>query len=275
MDAKFRIMTPQWRSRASVVDDPLVDLPQLTELHRMAWEGILMRARVLALGGAAVALVSLHVGAAEAATGPDELQRLATAQTQLLLRNLKTPPGEQIASPTICNQDQSAQGTNGIFLLPTRAGGSGNVTFKCDVQTSKVLVDLGGAFATEDANPNSTWTTKQPRHVLRFTRENLEPICDDIITNVITAPLAAQLDGRPLAGATAVSTPPFTSSIRQSTGQLYQDSVDLGHPGSLATTYCGWKAEVPLSAGDHQITVKFADRKADPFTFTYNITVSP
>jgi hypothetical protein len=233
-----------------------------------------MKARVIAVGTAAVAAASLQLGAAQAATGPPELQRLAAAQTQLLIRNLTAPFGEQVASPAVCNQDQNARGTNGTFLLPTRSGGSGNLTFTCDVQTTQVLVDLGGAIATEDANPESTWTTNSGE-VLRFTRENLEPICDDILAHVITEPMTAQVDGQALTGATAVSTAPFISKVTPSAGPLYQDSVDVGHKGTLATTYCGWKAKVSLSQGTHQLQVRFSEPKARPFTFTYNITVRP
>jgi hypothetical protein len=201
------------------------------------------------------------------------MQRLAAAQTQLLIRNLEAPT--QTASPAVCNQDQSRGGTNGTFLLPTRSGGSGDVTFSCAVETTQVLLDLGGAFATEDANPDSTWTLTDTGEVLRFTRENLEPICDDILAHVITAPMAAQVDGRALAHPTAVSTAPFTSEVHRAAGQLFQDSVDLGHPGTLATTYCGWKARVSLSKGAHQVKVRFVDPNTTPFTFTYNITVRP
>jgi len=45
----------------------------------------------------------------------------------------------------------------------------------------------------------------------------------------------------------------------------------VGHPGTLATTYCGWKAQVSLSPGSHQIKVNFEGDSG--FTFTYNITV--
>ena len=38
---------------------------------------------------------------------------------------------------------------------------------------------------------------------------------------------------------------------------LYADSVALGHPGRLATVYCGFKAEVQLSPGTHTIVVDY------------------
>jgi len=57
-------------------------------------------------------------------------------------------------------------------------------------------------------------------------------------------------------------------------GQFWQDSVDLGHPGKLAASYCGWKAEVPLRQGRHVIRVDLTDVAGAPTHFTYNITVT-
>lgn len=223
------------------------------------------------------ALVTVSPGAADAATGPVRLQRLAAAQTKLLLGHLKTPLGVQTASPNRCNEGQDEDGTHGTFLLPTLAGGSGNLTFNCHVEARAVLVDLGGAFATEDDRAKdpvdpSLWTTASGE-VLAFTKANLEPICDDILPRFFLAPAGATVDGGPLPGATPVSTAPFTSRIRRTTGQLYQDSVDLRHPGKLATTYCGWKARVSLAPGHHVITVDLSKVAGSATVFTYNITV--
>ena len=232
-----------------------------------------MRARILVAAAGAAALASLHVGPAQAASGPETLRPLAQAQTQLLLSHLTTPVGVQVASPTTCNVGQPPEGTGGTFLLPTRSGGSGDQTFTCNVRARSVLLDLGGAFVTEDARANKPWVTATGQE-LPFTRGNLEAICDDVLPRFFPGALPATLDGLPLTGGMAVSTAPFTSIINKSTGKLYGDSVIVGHPGTLATTYCGWKALVPLSNGDHTITVEFTDPKAGAFTFTYNIAVS-
>jgi hypothetical protein len=228
-----------------------------------------------------------RVGSCHRAT---KLQRLAEAQTQLLLSHLKMPLGAQTASPMRCNEGQDAAGTNGTFLLPTFAGKAGNRTFNCRVKARAVLVDLGGVMAIEDARFDSgssyTFYEDPPPAVpvpVAFTKANLERICDDMVSRpdfFPSIPLPARpatLDGTPLSGARAVSTPPFTSRVKKSAGleygQLYRDSQNLGHPGKLATTFCGWKARVPLSPGHHVITVNLGDLAGSPTMFTYDIQV--
>lgn len=237
-------------------------------------DGRAMRLRTIALATALISFVALSSGVANAATGPVRMQRLAAAQTQLLFRHLDTPLGVQTASPTRCNEGQNAHGRMGTFLLPTLAGGSGSLAFNCRVETRTVLVDLGGVFATEDdrAASGSTWTTADG-DVLAFTKANLERICDDVLPTLFTSPAPATVDGTTLSGATAVSTRPFTSRVKTSTWQLYQDSVDLGHPGKLATTYCGWKAKVRLAPGRHVITVDLSAVAGAVTVFTYRIKV--
>jgi hypothetical protein len=53
---------------------------------------------------------------------------------------------------------------------------------------------------------------------------------------------------------------------------LYADSVALGHPGRLATVYCGFKAKVKLRPA-HTIVVDYSPIVGDSTVFTYNITV--
>jgi hypothetical protein len=217
-----------------------------------------------------MAVVAFLPGMAQGATGPARLQHLAAAQTKLLLSHLRTPLGEQTASPTRCHQGQDADGTQGTFLLPALAGGTGDVTFKCHIEAHRVLVDLGGAFATEDNH--STWTTANG-DVLPFTKANLERICDDVLPRFYPAPAPATVDRKPLRGATAVSTRVFTSRVHRGTGSLYQDSVALGHRGRLATAYCGWKAIVPLRDGRHVIRVDLSAVAGSETVFTYRIKV--
>jgi len=57
-------------------------------------------------------------------------------------------------------------------------------------------------------------------------------------------------------------------------GDLYADSVDLGHPGRLATVFCGFKAKVHLRPGKHTIVVDYSGAFGGASTvFTYNIKV--
>jgi hypothetical protein len=55
---------------------------------------------------------------------------------------------------------------------------------------------------------------------------------------------------------------------------LYADSVDLGHPGRLATVYCGFKAKVHLGPGTHTIVVDYSPIVGDSTVFTYKIKVN-
>ena len=105
-----------------------------------------------------------------------------------------------------------------------------------------------------------------------FTKANLERICDDAL-RFVPKPAPALLDGRKLTGATRVSTAPFTSRVKPVTKLLYQDSVDLGHPGRLATAYCGWKAKVALKRGHHVIKVDLTGLIGAETVITYKIDV--
>jgi hypothetical protein len=230
-----------------------------------------MSRAIRTIGAALVVVVTAlmsAVGVAEASTGPVRLQLLAEAQTKLLLSQYHGPP--QAASPAECNTGQDPAGVAGVFLLPTLSFGSGDQTFTCQVKTGSVLVDLGGAVATEDAR-GDTYTTASGE-VLLFTRANLERICDDVLLSFPPA-APATVDGNRVSG-TQVSTPAFTAKVLSSSGQLWQDSVDLGHPGKLAASYCGWKAKVPLRQGRHVIQVDLSNVAGAPTIFTYNITVT-
>ena len=219
---------------------------------------------------AGLLVFGLLTPSADAAIGPKRLQRLAERQTQLLLRNYSDG---DVASPDRCNKDQSRKGTKGVFLLPTRFGGAGDLTFTCKISTRTVLLDLGGAVATEDANPESVWTLSTTGEVLRFTPATIERICEDILNVVYLTPAAATLDGVPISGK-RVSTRAFVAKVRPAAEGLYADSVAVGHPGKLATSYCGWKTTLRLKPGRHVIVVDLlAPGETDPSTFTYNIYV--
>jgi hypothetical protein len=228
-----------------------------------------MRCRLVATAAIGVALVV--PGVAGAASGPVRLQALAAAQTVYLFANLT---GTQPASPRVCGENQPSSGFLGIFLLPTLSFSPGDATFDCRITTHTVVLDLNGGIVSEDANQNAPWVFADGSTAL-FTRNNLERICDDVRTRFVQSPSPATLDGKPIGG-TAVTTRPFPVPIRRTApGTYWADSVAVGHPGILAATFCGWKAELSLSRGKHVITVDHSALFEPPQTtrFTYNITV--
>lgn len=224
-----------------------------------------MRSRIV-VTVVGVTLVVMTANVAQASTGPKRVQLFAAAQTALLFAHLTGP---QVASPARCNEGQSPSGFLGEFLLPSLSFGSGDATFRCRITARRAVLDLGGAIATEDAR-GDTWTTADKQKLL-FTRSNLERICDDVL-RLFPSPAPATLDGRPLGG-TQVSTPAFPVVVRRTAPSPYwQDSVDLGHPGLLFASYCGWKAEVPLGRGEHTIDVDLTGTAGAPTHFRYDIT---
>jgi len=217
---------------------------------------------------AAVGLVVVLAATAGASTGPPRLQHRAIAQTKLLFQHLEGP---QTASPATCNEGQRPSGTRGAFLLPTLSFGSGPATFNCRVSARVVVLDLGGAIATED-DRGDVWTTAEGVDLL-FTRANLERICDDVLPRFYPSAAPATLDSHPIRG-TAVSTRAFNVRVSPDAPvPFYQDSIDLGHPGRLAASYCGWKAEIPLRRGRHVIKVDLTGVAGPDTYFTYNIKV--
>ena len=58
-----------------------------------------------------------------------------------------------------------------------------------------------------------------------------------------------------------------------------RDSKALGHPGRLATVFCGFKAKVHLRPGTHTIVVDYSGAFGgtaggkDSTVFTYKITI--
>jgi hypothetical protein len=217
---------------------------------------------------AAVGLMVLLAAAADASTGPPRLQHRAIAQTKLLFQHLE---GAQTASPATCNEGQRPNGIRGAFLLPTLSFGSGDATFTCRVSARVVVLDLGGAIATED-DRGDIWTTAEAVDLL-FTRANLERICDDLLPRVYPSAAPATLDSHPILG-TQVSTRAFNVRVAPGAPEpLYQDSIDLGHPGRLAASYCGWKVEIPLRRGRHVIKVDLTGVVGADTHFTYNIRV--
>jgi hypothetical protein len=114
-------------------------------------------------------------------------------------------------------------------------------------------------------------------------RRSLEPICDDLRAQGFTAAEPRTLDGDPITGPRKpLNSGVFTAKVNRHAqtpgagraGDLYADSVDLGHPGRLATVFCGFKAKVHLRPGKHTIVVDYSGAFGGASTvFTYNIKV--
>ena len=230
-----------------------------------------MKMRLLGAFGLMALLMTFVSPAAHAAAGSSSFQRLAAAQTQLLFKYFDGP--SQIASPRTCNQGQDDEGFHGVFLLPTKISSHGDRSFQCNIEAKAVLVDLGGGFASEDKR-GDTYTLTNGK-VLTFKKSVLPRICDDAI-RYFPKSAPATIDNRKITG-TKVITTNFTVKINPGSASspnapFYQDSVDLGHAGSLAACYFGHKAIVPLSPGHHVIRVDLTS--ISPAThFTYNINV--
>lgn len=216
----------------------------------------------------AAVLIALAGAPADAAVGPGRLQRLAQAQTAQLLN---TYVAGQLVSPAGCQNPRQLI-RHGVTLLPTLSFAIGDATVTCRLESRRVLLDLGSAVATEDATGN-TYTTTDGRE-LTFARRNLEAICDDLLPFLPSG--AATLDGKPITTGVAVSTAPVVArGVGPEAGQFHADSVALGHPGRLAASSCGWKAELELRPGYHEIVVDLSAPAGAPTTLTYRLWVDP
>ena len=47
----------------------------------------------------------------------------------------------------------------------------------------------------------------------------------------------------------------------------------LGHPGRLVASYCGWKTELRLRPGYHEVVVDLSGIAGEPTTVTYRLWV--
>jgi hypothetical protein len=208
-------------------------------------------------------------GTAGAASGPKRVQALAAAQTVYLFAHLTQ---EQSASPRVCGAGQPSSGFFGFFLLPTLSFSPGDQNFHCRITTRTVVLDLSGSTVTEDAS-GVPYEFADGTELL-FERRNLERICDDVGPRFFPTPSPATLDGNPIAG-TAVTTPTFPVPIHRTAPlTFWADSVALGHPGVLWSTFCGWKAELRLTPGKHVILVDHSRLFGGTSTkFRYDITV--
>lgn len=220
-------------------------------------------------------LLALSVGPAVATTRPAHLQIRAQQQTKLMLKYYE---GQNV-SPTKCGQGQSSKGIDGVFLLPVASFTPGDRTINCKTTARSVLLDLGGVVITEDPRfPESSYPLDG--HPVPFTRATLGPICDDYTAQgFLGDPAPATLDGDASITGPAINSGVFTARVNRHAqipggADLYADSVGLGHPGRLATVFCGFKAKVHLRPGAHTIVVDYSAGFGGASTvFTYNITV--
>jgi hypothetical protein len=210
---------------------------------------------------AAVLIALLGAANANAATGHPRLQRLAQAQISLMLR---TFDDNHWSAPATCADSEV---TKSVFLLPTLLFPSNPVpltsqTFTCNTKAHSVLVDLGGLIVAEDNSGN-------------FDRGTLAETCDRFLPDFFQTPLPLTVDGQPASIAQSVSTPEFiVTGVNPASGpNYYGASQALNHPGELAVAYCGFKAEVKLHKGVHQISIDLSSL-SEGVVFTYNITAT-
>ena len=196
---------------------------------------------------------------ADAATGPPGVRELAKAQTRLYAAY----DGNTGVSPTRCGQGQRAGGVLGTFLLPVLAGTDTPEpkTIRCRTTARKVLVDAGGFAITEDANGPSYPLPFPDGDLVAFNRANLNAICDDVVAHLMPSlgipPAVVTVDGMS-AEPVPVTTRWFIARHSPSLETQYADSIALGHPGLLATAFCGYKALVRLRPGRHEVTVDYS-----------------
>jgi hypothetical protein len=93
-----------------------------------------------------------------------------------------------------------------------------------------------------------------------------------VLQNVITSqPATATINGEPITG-TPISTKVFWARVQPGAPlHFYEESVALGHPGRLATSYCGYKAIIPLEMGTNVIEVDLSAFTGSPTHLTYTI----
>jgi hypothetical protein len=227
-----------------------------------------MKLRLAMAAAATLLATTATISTAHATGAPQPLRRLAIAQTKLLFRFYNGQP--QTVSPLTCHQRRNRTGEAKVLLLPTLSFGSGDDTITCATRAHAAFVDLGGFTVTEDKR-GDTYTLADGQ-VVTFARANLQRICNDAIRLVPTAP--ATLDGRPVAG-TPVITRDFTVTVNPGANNTpgspyYQDSVDLGHPGTLTACYVGYKALLPLARGhQHVLRVDLSAIAGAATTVTY------
>lgn len=204
-----------------------------------------------------------------AATPAARLDALAVQQSKLWADAVVGDFDSPLA-PAGCSY---AQPVSGVFLLPVNTGlGDPPVTVTCQVPAgTKVLADLGGVVPFEDANGTDRGYELASGEVLPFAPDTLVTICTDIMAQGFVPAPDVTLDGkRPRSKPEVVITGTFRY-ITPSAWLLENDSAELGHPGTLTGSYCGYKLLLePLSVGPHVLVGSAFGRP-----ITWNVQVVP
>jgi hypothetical protein len=232
-------------------------------------------ALVVALAGSALALPVGGVALASASPGPStgmRVQVYAAKQTQLLYAGLDAATNG--LSPKTCQRGSGP--TAAVTFLPVNWRGGTDATVSCSVVAGDdVVVDLGGSVANEDPIPPcGPFPDGFPaRELVTIMRKYLPP---SRVTSTAT------FDGRPIK-ALPVITPVMQVHVQASYPgdgfcgglTLYQESVDLGHPGRLAAVYSGKKGIVSMpSPGSHVLVLDLSFGGTHVRTLTFQLTVS-
>jgi len=226
--------------------------------------------------GAVVLALSVGVSSpADAAVGSGYHQGLAKAQTRLLTQFDRGLGG----SPARCGQGQPVGGIRHAFLLPVLSSAHAtSLTFRCRTTARKIFIDAGGATVNEDAAGPSYPLPFPTGDLVRFDRPHLNAICDDVLENFLPAlglgPVRVTVDGKART-AVPVATRWFISRLSKSRPE-YPSTVELGHPGRLATGFSGHKLLLRhVHPGRHVVTVNYSKwvDGDERVVFTYKIDV--
>ena len=157
-------------------------------------------------------------------------------------------------SPATCDGEQPDAA---VFLLPSAVGRPSEeptvASTDCVVGAgSRVLADLGGLIATEDANGLDGGYDLADGTRVAFAPEHLPAICADVLEQGLQPPpREVSLDGAPQRDVRAVVSAVFPLAIVEGS-PLASDAAALGHPDHVSAAYCGYKLLLdPLPAGDH------------------------
>ncbi|MEZ5262296.1 MAG: hypothetical protein R2755_11100 [Acidimicrobiales bacterium] len=159
-------------------------------------------------------------------------------------------------SPARCGDDQAGAP---VFLLPSTVGRPSDepsaVTTDCTIAAGqRVLADLGGLIATEDANGIEGGYDLADGTRVPFAPEHLPAICADVLDQGLQpAPRAVTLDGEAVGGVRAVVSAVFRVPVAASSA-MAGDAAALGHPDHVSAAYCGYKLLLgPLAPGEHAL----------------------
>ena len=241
-----------------------------------------MRLRTIACAVTTAMLLALSMVSAAATTAPTRVAEAGAAADRPAAEVLRG--AERIAAevrktgPGFSTESTACSCSPCLSFAP----GDRNAQLQGERSIGPRRLSAGSVITEDDRFPESSYPLNGPPPASRlpFTRENLEPICDDIIAQgFLGDPMPATLDGDRSITGPVLNSGVFTARVNRHAqmpggADLYADSVALGHPGRLATVFCGFKAKVQLRPGAHTIVVDYSGLfGGDSTVFTYNITV--